>query len=106
MREDRKITLIIAPNRDAAAKTCDAWQVPRGRLGDGRALRVITCPEGLRGWREGTACLIDFNLFGREDVRLKDLAQSLLASGRLRRICFKELRELRGEHGSRGEVVS
>ncbi|MBB4005822.1 hypothetical protein [Allorhizobium taibaishanense] len=97
MREKQKITLIIAPSREAAAKTLDAWQVPRGRLCDGRALRVITDPEGLRGWHEGTPCLIDFTLFGRADVRLKDLAQSLLAHGRLRRIGFKELRELRGE---------
>ncbi|MGV2188784.1 hypothetical protein ACQZ4Q_08210 [Agrobacterium vitis] len=97
MREKQKVTLIIAPSREAAGLTLDAWRVPRGRLGDGRALRVITCPEGLRGWHEGTACLIDFNLFGRDDVRLKDLAQSLLTHGRLRRIGFKELRELRGE---------
>ncbi|MGV1823277.1 hypothetical protein [Agrobacterium vitis] len=97
MRETRKITLIIAPSREAAALTCEGWRLPPSRLRDHGDMRIITNVDGLRGWCEGTACIFDFALFGRDDVRLKDLTKSMLASGRLRRPRENELRELRGE---------
>lgn len=97
MRDPEKITLIIAPNMDAAAYLCREKNIPTEKFRDGRTFRIVTTVEGLRGWRDRTPCLIDFSLFGREHIRLKDLAQTLLSQERIRRASFNELRELRGE---------
>ncbi|HBF32672.1 hypothetical protein [Rhizobium sp.] len=97
VREFEKITLIIAPNMDAAAHLAREMGIRTDTFRDGRTFRIVTNVAGLRGWRDGTACLIDFGLFDRDHTQLKDLAHTLLAQGRIRRASFNELRELRGE---------
>ncbi|TWD58122.1 hypothetical protein FB480_101877 [Agrobacterium vitis] len=97
MRELEKVVLVIVPNLNLLAYICRENGLPENKMFDERTFRIITRVDALRGWRDGTVCLIDFNLFGDQDKPLRDLAHTLLAHGRIRRASVSELQDLRGE---------
>lgn len=97
MRDVEKITLVIAPTLESGEQLCRDYGIPRETYRDSRTMRFVTRADALRGWRDGTACLIDFSMFDHEHLDLRNMAQALLSQNRIRHANFNERRALRGE---------